>query len=115
MLLEDSITTEKLAQSTQLLRHYCFLFSSFYGKRWDWWAIFGNHALALFDIIVISYNYVGERHRSSNVHGLLHLSEVITKLGPLWAHSCSHLKLQLKMFHGSQAVEKQVCATYKNN
>ena len=23
-----------------------------------------------------------------NVHGLLHLPEIVTNLGPLWAHSC---------------------------
>ena len=44
---------------------------------------------------------------SSNVHGLLHLPEVVTKLGPLWAHSCFPFEAAngklLKMFHGSQA------------
>lgn len=56
---------------------------------------------------------------SSNVHGLLHLPDVVTKLGPLWAHSCFPFEAAngklLKMFHGSQAVEKQVCATYIMN
>ena len=48
----------------------------------------------------------------SNIHGLLHLPDVVTKLGPLWAHSCFPFESAngeiLKMFHGSQGVEKQV-------
>ena len=47
-----------------------------------------------------------------NVHNLLHLSQVVENLGPLWAHSCFPFEYAneelLKMFHGSQAVEKQV-------
>ena len=66
-------------------------------------------------LCVLSFHYVRECHMSSNVHGLLHLPEVVTKLGPLWAHSCFPFEAAngklLKMFHGSQAVEKQVCAT----
>ena len=46
---------------------------------------------------------------------LLHLPEVVKDLGPLWAHSCFPFKSAngdlLKLFHGSQGVEKQVHTT----
>lgn len=48
LLLVDSVTRENVTQSTRLLRHYCFLFSSFYGKCQGWWAIFRKPTLVLF-------------------------------------------------------------------
>lgn len=49
---------------------------------------------------------------SANVHGLLHLPDVVKNLGPLWSHSCFPFESAnghiLKLFHGSQGVEKQV-------
>ena len=51
-----------------------------------------------------------------NVHSLLHLPEAVKNLGPLWAHSCFAFESAngelLQLFHGSQAVEKQVCNRY---
>lgn len=55
-----------------------------------------------------------------NVHNLLHLPETVKNLGPLWAHSCFAFEAAngelLKLFHGSQKVEKQVsyliCTSY---
>ena len=48
-----------------------------------------------------------------NIHGLLHLPEVVRNLGPLWAHSCFPFESAngdiLKFFHGSSGIEKQVC------
>ena len=56
--------------------------------------------------------FVGERNMSANVHGLLHLPDVVKNLGPLWSHSCFPFESAnghiLKLFHGSQGVEKQV-------
>ena len=47
-----------------------------------------------------------------NIHNLLHLPDIVKRLGPLWAHSCFPFENAngelLKLFHGSQAVEKQV-------
>ena len=47
-----------------------------------------------------------------NVHGLLHLPEIVSNLGPLWAHSCFPFEAAngdlLKFFHGSAGVEMQV-------
>ena len=49
---------------------------------------------------------------SANVHSLLHLPEVTKDLGPLWATSCFPYEAAngeiLKLFHGSQGVDKQV-------
>lgn len=49
---------------------------------------------------------------SINVHSLLHLPDVVHKLGPLWAHSCFPFESfngdLLHFFHGSKPVEKQV-------
>lgn len=46
---------------------------------------------------------------SANLHGLLHLSDVVEDLGPLWAHSCFPYESELlNLFHSSQSVEKQV-------
>ena len=49
---------------------------------------------------------------SSNVHNLLHLPKMVEDLGALWAHSCfpfeSAIGELLKLFHGSQGIEKQV-------
>ena len=48
-----------------------------------------------------------------NVHGLLHLPETVWKLGLLWVYSCFLFEAAngdlMRLFHGSQAVEKQVC------
>ena len=49
---------------------------------------------------------------SANVHGVLHLPEVVRDLGPLWAHSCFQFEHAngeiLQAFHGSQGVDKDV-------
>ena len=51
-----------------------------------------------------------------NVHGLLHLSNIVKNLGPLWAHSCFPFESAngdiLKFFHGSSGIEKQVRYCY---
>ena len=55
---------------------------------------------------------------SANVHRLLHLPEIVKDLGPLWAHSCFPYEAAngqiLKLFHGFQGVEKQVCVIYNS-
>ena len=47
-----------------------------------------------------------------NIHNLLHIPNAVKNMGPLWAHSCFPFEIAngelLKLFHGSQAVEKQV-------
>ena len=60
-------------------------------------------------------HFVGERNILPNVHSLLHLPEAVKDLGPLWAHSCFPYESAngdlLKLYHGSQSVEKQVSYT----
>lgn len=49
---------------------------------------------------------------TASVHCLLHLPQAVVNLGPLWSHSCFPFEAangdMLKLFHGSQAIEKQV-------
>ena len=59
---------------------------------------------------------IGERYSSMNLHGLIHLPDVVKSLGPLWAHSCFPFESangeMLKLFHGTTCVEKQVYISY---
>jgi len=61
---------------------------------------------------MVLLHLLGERHMTINIHNLLHLPHAVKNLGPLWAHSCFPFENAngelLKLFHGSQAVEKQV-------
>ena len=54
----------------------------------------------------------GERHVTLNVHSLILLSQTVTDLGPLWAHSCFPYEdangEPLKMFRGTQYVDIQI-------
>ncbi|XP_069102496.1 uncharacterized protein [Argopecten irradians] len=54
----------------------------------------------------------GERYSTFNVHSLLHLTQKIEDLGPLWAHSCffyEGLNGDLRnQFHGTQQIEQQI-------
>ena len=71
--------------------------------------------LANCNVTFLYYMCVGERNMLSNVHNLLHLPEAVKDLGPLWAHSCFPYENAngelLKLYHGSQSVEKQVHQT----
>ena len=53
---------------------------------------------------------------TANVHNLLHLTDCIRELGPLWAFSCFHFESQngaLKsLVHGTQQVEKQIMVSF---
>ena len=100
LLLKDIVTKDDIVQSSKLLKKYCFLFSSFYGTY------ILKHLTRNVTLVT------GVRHMSANVHGLLHLPNLVADMGPLWAHSCfpyenSNGEL-LKLFHGSQGVDKQV-------
>jgi len=61
-------------------------------------------------------NSSGDEYMLPNVHGLLHLADAVQDLGPLWVHSCFPFESLngniLKLYHGSQGVEKQVRYTY---
>ena len=53
---------------------------------------------------------------TANVHLLLHLTECVRELGPLWVYSCFHFESQngiLKsLVHGTQHVEKQIISSF---
>ena len=75
ILNSDSISAEQLEHRSVVLPYYCFLFATLYG-----------------------YNNMG-----INVHGLLHLVDVVKDLGPLWVtscfswFSCNNLKLSAEL------------------
>ena len=54
----------------------------------------------------------GERYMTINVHCLLHLPQMVKKLGPLWALSCFPFESAsgdlLKLFHGTQYIDIQI-------
>ena len=54
----------------------------------------------------------GDRYLTSNVHLLLHLTDRVADLGPLWSTSCFYFEDfngQLRrLFHGTQSIEKQI-------
>ena len=53
---------------------------------------------------------------SANIHLLLHLTQCVRELGPLWVHSCFYFESQngiLKsLVHGTQHVEKQIISSF---
>ena len=63
----------------------------------------------------LGYTVYGERYMTLNVHYLLHLSEIVCSLGPLWAHSCFGFKSingELKhMFNGTRFIDTQIANT----
>lgn len=56
----------------------------------------------------------GKRHMSINVHALLHLPQVVRRLGPLWATSCFPFEnangFLKKFVHGTRHAELQICS-----
>lgn len=84
ILLGENITFVQIDHAEKLLQHFCLMFSALYqaGKE------------------------------TINIHSLLHLSDDVRNLGPLWTHSCFPFENfngnLLKLFHGSQNVELQI-------
>lgn len=107
LLLKDVVSTCDIKQSSLLLNKYCYLFSTLYGK-----SSYKYTYLTYANKRHIYSLYIGKRHMSANVHSMLHLPEVVKDLGPLFANSCFPYETAngdiLKLFHGSQGVEKQV-------
>ena len=58
------------------------------------------------------YFVIEDRYYTLNLHGLMHLPEVVRNLRPLWANSCFPFEAAngdiLQFFHGSTGIEKQV-------
>ena len=55
---------------------------------------------------------IDEQHMTINLHSLLHLSDNVRELGPLWSHSCfpfeNMIGIMKTLYHGSQQIDKQV-------
>ena len=73
-----------LAKTDALLQHFCLIFDELYSER--------SHTI--------------------NIHSLLHLTEDVFNLGPLWTHSCfafeSFNGQLLKLIHGAQSTAFQI-------
>ncbi|XP_033726096.1 uncharacterized protein LOC117315808 [Pecten maximus] len=84
ILLSDHITGEQLLRAKKMLMHFSINVPALYG----------------------------ERYMTSNVHLLLHLTDKVRDLGPLWATSCFYFEDfngQLRtLFHGTQKIERQI-------
>ena len=89
ILCQDSISEADLLQSEMLLQYFVYMMGPLYG----------------------------ERYLTLNVHSLLHLSDVVRNLGPLWCHSSFPFENAngqlLKLFHGTQYVDIQIINTMK--
>lgn len=84
LLDQQSVSLNALQKASKLLRHFCLRIESFYGSRYE----------------------------TMNIHCLLHLTDCVRNIGPLWCCSCfwyedfnSNLR---KLFHGSKKVELQI-------
>ena len=52
----------------------------------------------------------GDRYMTASLHSLMHLPDSVCHEGPLWSHSFESANGDLlKLFHGSQGIDKQVC------
>ncbi|KAK3910766.1 Halomucin [Frankliniella fusca] len=86
LLCQDSISLTQVDLACNLLRSYVQDFPRLYSIR-----------------------YLG-----INVHQLLHLSDCVTDLGPLWVYSCFYLENYNgtinKLCHGTQHIALQICS-----
>ena len=84
LLSSSEITPDMLAKADALLQHFCLIFDELYSER--------SHTI--------------------NIHSLLHLTEDVFNLGPLWTHSCfafeSFNGQLLKFIHGTQSIAFQI-------
>ena len=84
LLLQDSISLDDLTKAAALLKHFCVRMKELYAERYE----------------------------TFNVHCLLHLTERVFDLGPLWTHSCfcfEDFNGELRtLFHGTQGIEEQI-------
>ena len=84
LLLQDSISPNDITKASALLKHFCIRIKELYAPRYE----------------------------TFNVHCLLHMTERVMDLGPLWTHSCfcfEDFNGELRsLFHGTQSVEEQI-------
>ncbi|XP_068757460.1 uncharacterized protein [Montipora capricornis] len=84
LLLQDSISPSDIIKASSLLKHFCIRIKELYAARYE----------------------------TFNVHCLLHLTERVMDLGPLWTHSCfcfEDFNGELRsLFHRTQSIEEQI-------
>ncbi|XP_063425300.1 uncharacterized protein LOC134708578 [Mytilus trossulus] len=84
LLSSDSISPVDLQKSQSLLSYFVHMFPSLYG----------------------------ERYVTLNMHSLLHLTQCVKDLGPLWVYSCFPFEningVLMELFHGTQNIELQI-------
>ncbi|CAH3158193.1 unnamed protein product [Porites lobata] len=84
LLLQDSISPNDIVKASALIKHFCIRIKELYAARYE----------------------------TFNVHCLLHMTERVRDLGPLWTHSCfcfEDFNGELRsLFHGTQSVEEQI-------
>jgi len=84
LLLQESISLNDVKKASALLKHFCLKIGELYGPRYS----------------------------TYNVHCLLHMTERVCDMGPLWTQSCfafEDFNGELRnMFHGTQSVEEQL-------
>ena len=84
LLNQSSISEDDVVKSERLLNYFVFMFPCLYG----------------------------ERYMTINMHSLLHLPDMVRKIGPLWSTSCFPFESAngdlLKLFHGTQFVDIQI-------
>ena len=84
LLLQDSILPGDIAKASALLKHFCLRVKELYATRYE----------------------------TFNIHCLLHVTERVMDLSPLWTHSCfsfEDFNGELRsLFHGTQHVEEQI-------
>ena len=84
LLLQDSISPSDIVKASALLKHFCIRIKELYAVRYE----------------------------TFNAHCLLHLTERVIDLGPLWTHSCfcfEDFNGELRsLFHGTQSIEEQI-------
>lgn len=84
LLNQSSISAEDIFKSERLLNYFVYMFPCLYG----------------------------ERYMTINMHSLLHLPDMVCKIGPLWATTCFPFESAngelLKLFHGTQFIDIQI-------
>ena len=112
LLLQTSISQEDLTRADKLLVQFCKQFSSLYGtyKAFCFWCTITMPS---------TISLLGKKHMSANVHQLLHFTDSVKHLGPLWAHntfSFENVNGKFRnLFHGSRTPDVQVNHWQRHN
>ena len=72
-----------------------------------------DHASLLLEEYVSQFGTLyGDQHMSLNIHLLLHLPQIVKRLGPLWTTSCFHFEdlngILKRLVHGTKYADLQI-------